>query len=198
MTNSSHTAIRNKRFFEASKEFIVYALEILREDNDKEIEKIKSERPTDWMGAFKYDLQHYSESLFPIDFVLRNKGTLQRSPKFKECEKIMQEDHQISKHIEIDVVEIDPIINRVNVWEYFSHMVRKFAIPTIQFNEFQFAELYCDLEEFFYNDFVQVVYLAPLYGFDTNVDNIKLEEDLEIRNLRSEEKWLLPFMVRAI
>ena len=67
----------------------------------------------------------------------------------------------------------------------------KFAISIIQFNEFQFAELYRDLEDFFYNDFVQVAYLAPLYGFDTGLDNIKLDEDLEIRSLRSEEKWLL-------
>jgi hypothetical protein len=35
------------------------------------------------------------------------------------------------------------------------------------------------------------VYRAPLYGFDTPLDNISLDQELEIRKPIAQEKWLL-------
>jgi hypothetical protein len=50
-----------------------------------------------------HSIMIYSTILRSItfDYVVKNKDKLLQSPKFKKCEKIIQEDDQICKHLSV-------------------------------------------------------------------------------------------------
>ena len=83
------TNIKNHRLFKATKEFVVFATNVLVEHYERDIIKIKEERPTDSKDAFLYDLQNYRKFPFSIDYLTKNKDRLLQSPEFKKCQEIM-------------------------------------------------------------------------------------------------------------
>jgi hypothetical protein len=123
--------------------------------------------------------------------LFRNRESLKEFKEFQECDKIMNEDPIISRHLDA-LVSIDGIGARMETWNYLFHILDKLIVAYfMQGNEYDenlYNKLYCDLEALFCNEEIPMNVIAPLHNFECEVDRVNLDPQLSIRKITEKEK----------
>jgi hypothetical protein len=152
----------------------------------KEIErKPESER------IFCYRLLNPSMPTFD-GLIYRNQQKLEIS-EYIQCEEVMGKDAIISKQIGV-IIGTSRLQAFMDTSKYLFYVLKKLLHEFLlydKFNEDLFNKLYCDLEAFFYDDFVPVRDITPLFNFRTDIDTIQLGKGLTIRKITNDEKNIL-------
>ncbi len=109
--------------FDATKAFLIYALNKAREADRRKINKTKI--PFDFPSAFLYNLREAQKGLrVPgIKYLRRNKEKLLQSTEFKKCQTNMEQDPEISRHIGVEFMGIHGVPKKIHVSDYIFYIL---------------------------------------------------------------------------
>ncbi|MFQ5819347.1 MAG: hypothetical protein ACE5I5_05110 [Candidatus Heimdallarchaeota archaeon] len=179
----------NNEFYEKTKNFVISAVDLLNSYLDKGeqipsriVEKNKIEKNGFWRTF--HEFQPLYSSLFT-----RHKKELQSLTEYEACINVMCSDSTITKHIDC-LIGTWNIRTRITAWDYLCHFFMKLLNKRgkrFLFDLATFDRTYYDLEQFLYNDDVDLQIFSPLQNFDSDVDEINLGNDLWIRRITMNE-----------
>lgn len=190
--------IQNSELYEAYKEFVRNAISSLQDDFGI-INIINSHSERDTTTSIGSTI-HSSPINLVRSYISAKQEEIKSMPEYDKCKQLMDKDEQISKQVN-KMYTILGLIQPIDHWTYISHflvILVNSLLKSDNFDEDRFNELYFDLEDFFYNDSVEMLEIAPLYNFTIvgkDNDNISscfpLSEGLSIRKITDSERELV-------
>ncbi len=182
MTVAEKYIIQDKEFHENCKKLLIEALKIFKKHGDagEPIPKI----PQGFMGVFLDD-NVFSIQLFFDTF----QEEIQSLSEFSVCMDHMKKNRMISKHIGNLVGTQERQINYPVAGGYLGYFIINYVSKkgSHEFDEILFENHYNDMETFFYSDVFKLTTLIFLEHFSSECDEIKLNEDIKIIRLPTEE-----------
>ncbi|RLG34297.1 hypothetical protein DRN97_02870 [Methanosarcinales archaeon] len=169
----------NDIFYGKTKIFVIKSLEVLEEIKGREgIPKISIEEGSDGgIGTTSRFIQKPDFSYF----IFKNWEKIKELPEYGECKKYMYENKTINKHLD-KLVRTVKSAARIDVDSCLQRLILRIILESgnLRFNEKIFEEYFEKLRDFFTNDKLQFCAFAPLEGFTTDVDEIRLDTNLRI------------------
>ena len=145
----------------------------------------------------KDDKSEINEYLFIKKYVNRLLHKIEHAleKEFRDCISLIQIDDKIHNkliHGFISIDSIDSIVNNVNPTTLLKHILEIMVtdyIITKKVDETKLSILYKNLKDFFYNEDIDFITLAPLHDFDSDgLEPIPISSSLTIRKIGLEEK----------
>jgi len=169
----------NDIFYGKTKIFVIKSLEVLEEIKGREgIPKISIEEGSDGgIGTTSRFIQKPDFSYF----IFKNWEKIKELPEYGECKKYMYENKTINKHLDKLVGTVKSAA-RIDVDSCLQRLILRIILESgnLRFNEKIFEEYFEKLRDFFTNDKLQFCAFAPLEGFTTDVNEIRLDTNLRI------------------
>ena len=128
-------------------------------------------------------------------FIDSRKELLTSLLEYISCISLIDTDEILYKQVN-KIHELHGVIQYVSHWTYFSHILKKMTRTYIRHKKVSrqiYDKLYSDLEQFLYNERINLVEICPLINFEITDYNssIILSDSLSIRRISEEEKELL-------
>jgi hypothetical protein len=182
--------IRNRDFYEASKSFVIAAINLLTVciQKGEKIPYIMNER-------FKIEKEGTCKTIYEQQPIFaaplhKHRKELENLPEYQVCMKAMTSDPAITKHLNVLVGFYNSQYRRT-AEEYLEYLIlRQFPPNTerIEFDPTLFDSAYEILERFFYKDDFIFRAMSPLHNFTAEDERIDLDDDLCIRKITIDEQ----------
>jgi len=167
MKKERQREIKNEELFQQSRNFLVKAFAIIKEDYDKRITAGIAE------GKI-FSLAIDNRLITPGLIIEDREEELQKVLEFRECVRLMHSDTVISKKMS-KYLATSRFYEYLSPWNCLVHMlkeiVHKDVITVTNFDEQLFLSMYKDLEDLFYNDRLSVTDIAVLKNFECDIDS---------------------------
>jgi Apea-like HEPN len=174
--------------FQKARAFLKQSLSLLSSKLDEAPREIEKKNVmSDDRSSFRII---YPSRFSVMHFILRYQKQIREFPKFKEYELLMQEDSNFSKHLGKNVGTMVGGARR-DAWSFLSHILIKLLNSYQENNVFDerlFLKMYNDLETFVDSDAIPELIITPLLNFESEIRNIKIDDDISIRRISDMEK----------